>query len=421
MFLDEATVELTSGHGGDGAVTFHREKHVPRGGPNGADGGRGGDIWLVADRNKRTLYDFKFQSRVQAQNGSNAQANKKGKDGSDVEIPVPIGTIAYDVDTTEAIVDLNFDGARFRVCRGGRGGHGNAHYVSSVRQVPKIAEMGEPAETRTVRLELKLLADIGLIGLPNAGKSTLISQISAAKPKIADYPFTTLVPNLGVVSVGEESFTVADLPGLIEGAHEGHGLGDRFLKHAERCAALVHVVDCFPIDDSEPWSNYELIERELKLYDAKLWSKPRLIALNKIDLLPEDEINERLKTFEKAGHPVFALSAVTGKGIEPLLYAMAKALRDQAPLEAAVILRPLESADAEEKWEAFEEAEGFAVAGKKVERWVAMTDMENDDAVRYLHHRLERLGVIERLRELGVEEGDTVRIGDWEFAFSDEA
>ncbi|MBI5705895.1 MAG: GTPase ObgE [Armatimonadetes bacterium] len=421
MFLDQATVELTSGKGGDGAVTFHREKHVPRGGPNGADGGKGGDVWLIADRNKRTLYDFRLHARIKAESGGNAHGNKKGKDAVDIEIHVPVGTMIFDFNLGSELADLSFDGARYRVCKGGRGGHGNMHYVSSVRQAPKIAEKGEPAEERTVRLELKLLADIGLVGLPNAGKSTLISQISAAKPKIADYPFTTLEPNLGVVSLGEETFTVADLPGLIEGAHEGHGLGDRFLKHAERCAALVHVVDILPIDGSDPLNNYELIESELKSYAEELWRKPRIVALNKTDLMLEGAAEDVAKRFESVGHPLFRVSAASGSGIQPLLYAMLETLKSRPASEPVRIAIPTPAAQDDDAWEIVEQDGIKQVLGKKVERWVAMTDMESDDSVRYLHKRLERLGVIERLRELGAEEGETILIGDWVFDFSDEA
>lgn len=420
MFLDEAVVEFASGRGGSGAATFHREKHVPRGGPNGADGGRGGDIILIADKGRRTLYDFKLKPRFEAENGEHAVGNKSGKDGKSVEVRVPVGTIVVDEESGEPLADLNFDGATLTLCRGGRGGHGNLHYVSSVRQVPTFAEKGEPGETVRVKLELKLLADVGLIGLPNAGKSTLISAISAAKPKIADYPFTTIVPNLGVVSIGDETFTVADMPGLIEGASEGHGLGHQFLKHIERTAALVHVVDVLPVDESDPWTNFQTIERELAAFSPEVAARPRLIALNKIDLIADDEAKRMAARFSETGHPVFAISAATQKGLDPLLYALVEILKSAPKPESEPIRIKLGESKAEEKWTVARDDEGFRVAGKGVVRMVAMTDFGNEEAVRHLHRRLSRMGVLEKLREEGAEEGDTVRIGDYELEYVDE-
>src|SRR5579885_1087479 len=319
VFLDEAEVEFVAGRGGSGAVSFHTEKYVPRGGPDGADGGKGGSITLIADRNKRTLYDFKLKDRFEAQDGSHGVSNKRGKDGKGIEVKVPVGTVVTDVATGEALIDLNHNGMKFEIAKGGRGGFGNQHYVNSVRQAPNFAEKGEPGEKRRVRLELKLLADVALIGLPNAGKSTLISRISAAKPKIADYPFTTIVPNLGVVYFRDSSFVVADMPGLIEGAHAGVGLGHQFLRHVERSRVLVHVVDAFPIDETDPIANYEMIENELRLYSEEIWERPRIIAINKIDLMPEEDLQGLIEKFQKYEKPLFAISAVTGQGLEPLL------------------------------------------------------------------------------------------------------
>jgi GTPase len=419
MFLDEAVVEFASGRGGSGAVSFHREKHVPRGGPNGADGGRGGDIVLLADRHKRTLYDFKLKSRFEAKNGEHALGNKRGKSAKNLEIKVPIGTVLTDVETGDVLADLNVNGMKTVLCRGGRGGRGNQHYTSSVRQAPNFAEKGEPGERLVVRLELKLMADVGLVGLPNAGKSTLISRISAAKPKIADYPFTTIVPNLGVVRVGDSSFVVADMPGLIEGASAGVGLGHQFLRHVERTKILVHVVDALPIDESDPIANYELIESELRIYSEELWSRPRLIALNKIDLVPAGEFGAVRQRFEALEKPLFPISAVTGDGIDSLLYAIDEELRSipEEPV-APVVLAPAR-AEEEDAWDVLRTDEGFEVVGKRIERMVAMTNLENDDAVRYLHRRLQRIGVIDKLRDLGAEEGDTVFVGEAVFAFAD--
>jgi GTPase len=419
MFLDEAVVEFSSGRGGAGAATFHREKHVPLGGPNGADGGRGGDVMLVADRSKRTLYDFQLRSKIEAENGGDASGNKKGKDGKSVEVPVPVGTLVTDADTGETLADLSFEGARIVLCKGGRGGWGNLHFTSSVRQAPKFAQKGEPGETLRVKLELKLLADIGLIGLPNAGKSTLISRMSAAKPRIADYPFTTIEPNLGVVDFAGGTFTVADLPGLIEGASEGHGLGHQFLKHIERTAALVHVVDVLPVDGSEPIDNYRTVERELERYAAEVHAKPRLIALNKVDLAIPELMEELRRNFEPEGQ-VFPISAVTGEGLEPLLYAMVELVKSAPSPQDEPVRVTLGRREHEKGFEVVAETGGFRVEGKSVERLVAMTDLESDEALRYLHRKLSRMGVLEKLRELGAEDGDTVAIGEVELTFQEE-
>ncbi|MBN9503103.1 MAG: hypothetical protein BGO01_07940 [Armatimonadetes bacterium 55-13] len=420
MFLDEAEVTFVSGRGGSGAVSFHREKHVPRGGPNGADGGRGGHIILIADRGRRTLYDFKLQQRFEADSGVHGVGNKRGKDGRDIEIKVPVGTIVRDLDLDEILVDLNVHGMKFVLCRGGRGGYGNQHYTSSVRQAPNFAQKGAPEEIVHAKLELKLLADVGLVGLPNAGKSTLISMISAARPKIADYPFTTIVPNLGVVKFRDTSFVVADMPGLIQGASEGVGLGHQFLKHVERNRVLIHVVDAYPIDGSDPLENYHLIENELKLYSEEIWKRPRVIALNKTDIIPAGEFGGIRERFEGLGVPLFPISAATGQGMDPLLFEVVQLLEAaMAEPEIPVLMPALEKA-VDQEWSVEQTDEGFEVYGKRVLRLVAMTDLQNDDAVRYLHRRLQRLGVIDRLRELGAEEGDTVYVGSAVFAYTDQ-
>lgn len=419
-FIDEAVVEFTSGTGGSGAVGFHREKHVPRGGPNGADGGKGGDLILIADQGRRTLYDFKLTQKFRADNGVHAVGNKRGKDGKSIELRVPVGTQVFDTDTDELLVDLNIHGMKFVICKGGRGGHGNQHYVSSVRQVPNFAEKGEPGEHRHVKLELKLLADVGLVGLPNAGKSTLLSQVSAARPKIADYPFTTIVPNLGVVYVADQTFVIADLPGLIEGASTGTGLGHQFLKHVERTKVLIHVVDCYPIDESDPIENFHLIQRELEAYDASLMVRPMVIALNKIDMLPPDQFTAVRERFEAIGMPLFPISAATGQGLQPLMYATLDALEQaeaDTPAEVLITLKPKQPDD---HWNVIRAEDGWEVVGKKIERMVAMTNLANRDAVRYLHRRLTRVGVIEALREAGAKEGDNVYVNDAVFTFEDQ-
>lgn len=420
MFLDEAEVIFVSGRGGSGAVSFHREKHVPRGGPNGSDGGKGGDIILIAERGKRTLYDFKLQKKFEAQPGEHGVGNKRGRDGKSIEIKVPVGTVVRDMDLDEVLVDLNVHGMKFVLCRGGRGGYGNQHYTSSVRQAPNFAQKGAPEELVNAKLELKLIADVGLVGLPNAGKSTLISRISAARPKIADYPFTTIVPNLGVVRFRDKSFVVADMPGLIEGASEGVGLGHQFLKHVERNRVLVHVVDANPVDGSDPVSNYELIEQELKLYSEEVWKRPRIIALNKIDIVPSEDFDELRQRFEKFGVPLYPISAVTGQGLDPMLWEVIVMLEASLAVEEIPVLMPALEKGLDLEWNVEPTDEGFEVHGRRVERLVAMTDLENDEAIRYLHRRLQRLGVIDRLRELGAEEGDTVFVGKAVFNYSDQ-
>jgi GTP-binding protein len=420
MFLDEAVVEFASGRGGSGAVGFHREKHVPRGGPNGADGGRGGDVILIADRNKRTLYDFKLQPKFEASNGEHAVGNKRGKDGAKVEVKVPVGTIVTDLETMDLLIDLNAHGMKYRICRGGKGGFGNQHYTSSVRQAPNFAQKGAPGERITAKLELKLIADVGLVGLPNAGKSTLISRISAARPKIADYPFTTLVPNLGVVHHRDTTFVVADMPGLIEGASQGIGLGHQFLRHVERNRVLVHVVDAFPIDGSDPVANFHLVERELQLYSPEIFARPRVIALNKVDIVPHGEFNGLRERFEGLPFPMVPISGVTGQGLPVLLDWITDTLAACPPPDTPV-LRIEGEAPPDLAWDLERNEDGFVLTGKRLERMVAMTDLENDEALRYLHRRLSRIGVIERLREAGAEEGDEVAIGDFVFSFTDEA
>lgn len=420
MFLDEAIVIFTSGKGGSGAVAFHTEKHVPRGGPNGADGGRGGDVIIISDRGRRTLYDFRLLDHYEAPSGVHGLGNKRGKDGKDITIRVPVGTVITDVETGELIIDFTKHGMSFVIAKGGRGGHGNQHYVNSVRQAPNFAEKGGPSEKAHVKLELKLLADVGLIGMPNAGKSTLISRVSAAKPKIADYPFTTIVPNLGVVQFRDNSFTVADMPGLIEGASRGIGLGHQFLKHVERTRVLVHVVDIFPIDESNPKENFDMIEKELNLYSPEIAARPRLIALNKIDVIPNEEVESKLEEFRSTGFPVFPISGVTGQGLEDLLNAMADIVEKTVPTEEIPVLMPALAKQGEDYWEIQRDEEGFKVVGKRLERMVAMTDLESRDAIRYLQRRLERIGVIDKLKDAGIEEGDSVTIGEFEFDYRDD-
>ena len=419
-FLDEAEVLFTSGKGGDGAASFHREKHVPRGGPNGANGGRGGDIILKADHHKRTLYDFQLRNHYEAKNGSQAIGNKDGKTAENVVIHVPVGTVVYDLDLEETLADLSVDGMEVVLCRGGRGGFGNTHFTNSVRQAPTFAQLGAPGEQVRARLELKLIAEVGLIGLPNAGKSTLLSAMSAAKPKIGNYPFTTITPNLGVVTVADSTFTIADLPGLIEGASEGHGLGHQFLRHAERNKVLLHVIDAFPLDETDPRANYELIEAELESYSPELAALPRVVAVNKMDVLNPDQRNEALEAFDDVGHPVFAISGVSGEGIEELKFALWSEIEKSQPIEAEVtVLKPIAELKRDNSWSVEKQGDTYFVLGARVERLVAMTNLDNRDALHYLYRKLQRIGVIRELEKLGAEDGDAVKVGTFEFTFTD--
>jgi GTPase len=343
-FVDEAVIEVVAGDGGNGAVSFRREKYVPRGGPDGGDGGRGGSIYAVADRNVNTLIDYRYARIHRAKPGEKGRgADQYGRGADDVTLRVPVGTVVSDEDTGELVADLANDGQRALVAAGGKGGLGNLHFKSSTNRAPRQSTPGEAGERRRLRLELKVLADVGLLGLPNAGKSTLIRAISAARPRVADYPFTTLAPHLGVVRAdASRSFVVADIPGLIEGAAEGAGLGHRFLRHLQRTRLLLHVVDLAPLDDAaDAIADARAIVKELKRYDPALYEKPRWLVLNKLDLIPEAERETRVAAFIKAYRwkgPVFAIAAINGEGCAPLVLAIAEWLSKQPAVDAAVTL-----------------------------------------------------------------------------------
>jgi GTP-binding protein len=338
-FVDEAAIEVIAGAGGNGAVSFRREKYVPRGGPDGGDGGRGGSIYAVADRNINTLIDYRYARIHRAKSGENGRgADQYGRGGTDVLLRVPVGTLVSDALNGELVADLVVDGQRALLAKGGRGGLGNLHFKSSTNRAPRQSTPGEPGEQRLLKLELKVLADVGLFGMPNAGKSTLIRAISAARPRVADYPFTTVAPHLGVVRVDENrSFVVADIPGLIEGAAEGAGLGHRFLRHLQRTRLLLHVVDLAPLDpDADPVGDARAVVKELKRYDEALHAKPRWLVLNKLDLLPADAREARIARFVKALRwkgPVFGVAAIKGEGCRALVYAVAEWL-ERHPAEA---------------------------------------------------------------------------------------
>ncbi|HOQ09333.1 MAG TPA: GTPase ObgE [Syntrophomonadaceae bacterium] len=420
MFVDYAKIYVKGGDGGNGIVAFRREKYVPMGGPAGGDGGRGGNVVLVADEGLSTLMDFKYRRHFKAERGAHGQGkNMHGASGEDLVIRVPVGTVVRDDSTGEVLADLIQPGQEVIVARGGRGGRGNARFVSSVNRAPNIAENGEPGEERWIRLELKLLADVGLVGFPNAGKSTLISVISAAKPKIADYPFTTLVPNLGVVQTRHhESFVVADIPGLIEGAHQGAGLGHDFLRHIERTRVLVFVLDTAETEGRDCLQDYLVLRQELEAFNPELAARPFLIAANKMDL-PEAQANLK-KLQDEFGNAVLPISAATGQGTDILIDRVWQLLslvpREKVLAGEAEVVRRFE----EEEPFTIEKIDGvFEVKGKRIEKLVAMTNFDTDDGLQRFQRIIEKIGLEEALRNMGIQEGDTVRIKDLEFEYSE--
>lgn len=414
LFFDEAKIFVQAGRGGDGCVSFRREKYVPYGGPNGGHGGKGGDVIVVASPHLNTLLSLRKHPHWRAERGAHGQgSDKHGKNGADVVIPVPCGTLVRDAETGEVLADLVNIGDRVIVARGGRGGRGNSAFASSTHQAPRFAEKGEPGETRTILLELKLIADVGIIGLPNAGKSTFLASVTAARPKIADYPFTTLVPNLGVALVDAREIVLADIPGLIAGAHAGAGLGDKFLRHIERTRVLIHLLDG-SLDD--PLRAYETINRELAEYSARLVAKPQVIGFNKMDLPNAQARWESLeRVFAQRHIEAYPISAATGQGVRELLRAVAKRLaelpRETLRQDELPVIRPTED---ETAFTITREEHAWRVRGKKVERMVAMTNFDQDEAVLRLHRVFQAMGVNDALKEAGVREGDTVRIGEVE-------
>lgn len=413
MFIDEAKIYVRSGKGGDGIVHFHREKYVARGGPDGGDGGRGGDVILEVSPSLNTLVRFRYQRRFIAPDGERGGPNNMtGRSGEDLIIPVPPGTVVYDDDTGELLGDLTEPGQRLIVCRGGRGGRGNARFATPRNQAPRIAEKGEPGQERNLRLELKLIADVGIVGVPNAGKSSFLAAVTNAKPKIADYPFTTLEPNLGVADLdANTSLVLADIPGLVEGAHRGVGLGDAFLRHIQRTKVLIHLLDGLSPD---PVADYAQINSELALFDPELTRKPMIVALNKIDL---PEVQERWPQIQQAlkerGVEATAISALRKIGLQPILWQCAELVK-QAPAvpvrEELPVYRPAADPRA---FQVIRLPDGsFKVTGEAVERAAAMTYWEYEESVRRFQKLMETLGVDEALRQAGVQNGDTVFIGD---------
>ena len=416
MFLDRARVRVKGGDGGRGVISFRREAHVPRGGPDGGDGGRGGEVVLRVDPGLTTLSDFRFRKTFAATDGGDgAKKDRSGRAGSDLELRVPEGTIVTDVATGERVADLVAPDQTVVVARGGQGGRGNARFVSSTRRVPRIAEDGQPGEARDLELELKLVADVGLAGLPNAGKSSLLAAMTRATPKIADYPFTTLTPNLGVARLEDRELVIADIPGIIEGAHAGAGLGEEFLRHVERTRRIVHVID---LARDDPLADVATIDAELAAYGRGLAERPKLFALNKIDLA---EARDHLALVKKRlGPDAVALSAATGEGVGDLVK---RIFTRCPPREVVAAAAPTERRIAFKRggkdWSVDREQDGYRVHGDRVERLAAGLDWESPDAAAYFQRLLQRNGIERELRRLGVRDGDTVRIGARELEWTE--
>ena len=449
MFIDKVRIHVKGGNGGAGCMSFRREAHVPKGGPDGGDGGHGGNVVVEADASLSSLIEYRFKHHFKAERGTHGKGSRMhGATGEDLVLKVPMGTVVHEYfeeskEVGELIADLTHDGERVTVAEGGMGGRGNIHFVTPTRRAPAFAELGEPSQERWIELEMKLMADAALVGMPSTGKSSLIAKMSAARPKIADYPFTTLVPNLGVARSGDYSFVVADIPGLIEGAHEGRGLGHEFLRHIERTALIVHVVDLTgDYEGRDPLEDYDIINRELALYADELAARPRIVVANKIDVPGAEEVADRLAervredSIAAAGGDEFApspvdpklyrISALTGEGVDGLKAAIATKVH-----ELREELRALSEADVqyEHVWEHKREERDkqfkvvplgggvFRVEGPQVERMVVQTDWENEEAIAFLQHRLKRLGVEKALEKAGAVDGDEIRIVGRAFEF----
>lgn len=423
--IDLAKISLKAGNGGNGAIAWRREKYEPTGGPAGGDGGDGGSIIIKATRNLSTLDDFKFKKIFKAENGEAGGKSKKfGKKGEDLIIKVPVGTILREDSSNKIIKDFKVDGEEFLIAKGGRGGRGNVHFKNSVRQAPRFAENGKKGQEINLILELKILADVGLVGLPNVGKSTLISVISKAKPKIANYHFTTLNPNLGVVNIDKErSFIVADIPGLIEGANEGEGLGHDFLRHIERCRVLIHLVDISGIEGRDPIKDFDLINKELELYNKELANKPMIVALNKTDLDFNDNASKFIETF-KNNYKIYKISAATTDGIKELLDGaydlLSKSEDKQFDLLEEVdenFLEEFYNKEIEFDLNFSKENEVFVVSGRRIDNLLEKINMEDYDSRMFFEKKLREMEVFDKLKKMGIKEGDSVAIGDIVFEY----
>ena len=422
MFIDEVKLELIAGTGGDGCLAFRREKFVEMGGPFGGNGGKGADIIFKVDEGLNTLVDLRYQKQIKGKKGENGQGKgMHGKGAEDVIIKVPQGTVITDLDTGFILADLTTKDDEAIICKGGRGGRGNIAFATRSNPAPNFAENGEPGEERRVKIELKLLADVGLVGLPSVGKSTIISKISAAKPKIAAYHFTTLKPNLGVVKSKNSSFVVADLPGLIEGASNGDGLGDQFLKHIERTRVIAHIIDMGATEGRDPYEDYLIINKELESFNPKIMEKPQIIIANKMDM-PDAEDN--LKQFkEKVNADIYPIKAVTGEGLDNVIEVLAdmlskiekQPLYEEEKFESHVLYKFKE----EQPFTITRDNNTWVVRGEKVEKLLKMTKFNTDDSANRFANKLRKFGVDDKLRELGAEAGDTVRILDFEFEYEE--
>jgi len=429
MFIDEATISVRAGNGGSGVVAFRREKYVPKGGPDGGDGGDGGDVVMVADPQLSSLLDFQYTRTYSAEDGRPGGKNcRTGKSGKSTRIRVPVGTVVRDVDTSEVLVDLHGPRQEFIVAFGGSAGRGNAAFKSPTRQTPRFCEKGEPGEQRRVSLELKLLADVGLVGLPNAGKSSLLARVSAARPKIADYPFTTLVPNLGVYRIDRDSTLVlADIPGLIEGAHDGVGLGDAFLKHIERTRLIIHLLDISLFERPDPLADFDTISHELLASGRGLDQLPRIVALNKIDIAAADAVDQVASRIAEQGHEMFRISAATGQGVDELMACVGHRVTS---IRASIPAQPEPEPIQRQRRQRREHTPirvarcddgGFVVSGTAPEEAVARLNLDSEGGLLRLQELLSEMGVLNALERRGAAEGDTVRIGAIEFDYTNAA
>jgi len=422
MFIDSAKIFIKSGDGGDGAISFRREKYVPLGGPDGGDGGKGGDVIIEVNPNMTTLLDFTYNRKYKAERGTNGSGAKcYGKAGEDMIIKVPMGTIIKDVETDKIMSDLSHPDDKFVIARGGKGGKGNVKFCTPTRQAPDFAEPGMPGEERMIKLELKLLADVGLVGFPNVGKSTLLSVVSKARPKIANYHFTTLKPNLGVVAIpGMNSFVMADIPGIIEGAAEGVGLGLQFLRHIERTRVLIHVVDISGIEDRDPYEDFLKINEELKKYSVKLWDRPMIVAANKADMLEDESKFEDFKNKVNAlGYDkVFKISAATNQGVGELMKEAGRLL-STIPVTDMEISAEERFIPEEKRFTYSIRKEGniYYVEGSFVDRLLASVNVNDPNELRYFHRVLKNKGVLDDLKEQGIQDGDFVNLNGFEFEF----
>ena len=427
MFVDRAEIKIASGKGGNGAVTFRRDPYVPDGGPDGGDGGDGGSVIFVADKNLRTLMDLKYKRKYNAENGQpGMKRNRHGKKGQDLYIKVPVGTMIIDKETGHLMRDLAVDGDSVVAAKGGKGGKGNVHFKSSTRQAPNFAEAGSASKEREIILELKLIADVGLLGFPNVGKSTILSVCTNSKPKIAGYHFTTIDPNLGVVYIHDTSFVMADIAGIIEGASHGAGLGFKFLKHIERTKVLIHVVDISGSEGRDPIEDYKKINAELESFDSRLAEKPQIIAANKSDIIfDQDKVDEFMEFMKEEGREVYLISAASRQGTDELMNAALRLVESYVePEESPMTMFDFEADEKDEdfkKISAYRDDDGsFVLEGGQLLKIFNSTNFTDSSSVRYLYKYIEKKGGIKLLKEMGLQEGDTVKIEDFEFEYTDE-